>query len=310
MNVKKISLVFFFLLLSFLNETLAKIENKIVVKIDNQIITSYDVKNKIITTLILTKKEISQKNVNDLKSQVLDSLIQSKLKQIELSKFNYEDNLSQINSYLNSISSNNIDQLKNDFKLNNADFEIFLEEVKNEAKWRKLIYNKYAKKIEIDPIIIDKEIKKIIETKLDVIEYNLSEIEVILNNNELDKNKIKLVKEEIIKSGFENSVMKFSISSTASENGKIGWINANTLSKQILNVVKQMKIGEVSEPIKRQNSVLFIKINDKKKSKSSDVNIVELKNNLINQKKNELFLLYSRSDLSKLRNTKFIEYYK
>ena len=48
----------------------------------------------------------------------------------------------------------------------------------------------------------------------------------------------------------------------------------------------------------------------KKKSKSSDVNIVELKNNLINQKKNELFLLYSRSDLSKLRNTKFIEYYK
>ena len=93
--------LFRFLLLSFLNETLAKIENKIVVKIDNQIITSYDIKNKIITTLILDKKEISQKNVNDLKSQVLDSLIQNKLKQIELSRFNYEDNLTQINSYLN-----------------------------------------------------------------------------------------------------------------------------------------------------------------------------------------------------------------
>ena len=59
-----------------------------------------------------------------------------------------------------------------------------------------------------------------------------------------------------------------------------------------------------------KNSVLFLKLNDIKESKSQNLNIPELKEKLIGQKKNELFLLYSRSDLSKLRNTKFIEYYK
>ena len=58
---------------------------------------------------------------------------------------------------------------------------------------------------------------------------------------------------------------------------------------------------------KRQNNILFLKINDKRISKSENINIVELKNNLINQK-NELFNLYSRSHLSKLKNTSLIEY--
>ena len=69
-----------------------------------------------------------------------------------------------------------------------------------------------------------------------------------------------------------------------------------------------MNKGDISKPIKKQNSVLFLKINDKRISKSENINIVELKNNLINQKKNELFNLYSRSHLSKLQNTSLIEY--
>jgi len=71
-----------------------------------------------------------------------------------------------------------------------------------------------------------------------------------------------------------------------------------------------MKIGEVSKPINRQDTVIFLKLNDKKILENSKIDIDNLKSELINQKKNELFSLYSNSLLSKLRNTKFIEYYK
>ena len=47
---------------------------------------------------------------------------------------------------------------------------------------------------------------------------------------------------------------------------------------------------------------------DKKKSDIKNINIDDLKKNLINNKKNELFNLYSRSHLSKLKNTSLIEY--
>ena len=39
-------------------------ENKIIVKIDNQVITNYDLKNKILTSLILSDK-VNQENINN-----------------------------------------------------------------------------------------------------------------------------------------------------------------------------------------------------------------------------------------------------
>ena len=71
-----------------------------------------------------------------------------------------------------------------------------------------------------------------------------------------------------------------------------------------------MDIGDVSEPIKRQNNILFLKLTDVRNSKTENINMSELKQNLINQKRNELFSLYSRSHLSKLKNTSLIQYIK
>ena len=51
----------------------------------------------------------------------------------------------------------------------------------------------------------------------------------------------------------------------------------------------------LSEPIKTQNSILFLKLDDKKISKKKDINLVKLKESIIIQKRNELFNLYSRS---------------
>ena len=69
-----------------------------------------------------------------------------------------------------------------------------------------------------------------------------------------------------------------------------------------------MNIGDISQPIIKQNIFLFLKLNDKRKSKIDKVNLVKLRKNLINQKKNELFNLYSNSHLSKLKNNILIEY--
>ena len=89
-----------------------KAELKIIAKIDNEIITNYDIKSKIISTLILANKEINQKNIDSLKSNSLEFLIQHKLKKNELEKDDLNRDTTKIKSYLNSISSNNINNLK------------------------------------------------------------------------------------------------------------------------------------------------------------------------------------------------------
>ena len=302
--------ILFFIFNCFYNEVFAVIENKIILKVENEIITNFEVKNKILSTLILSNQEINQQNIDNFKKQALEFLIQYKLKKIELSKFNLKNDSSQINNYLNSISGNNINKLKDTFKRNNIDFKLFVDEVETQFKWQQLIYKIYVNKIQIDEKSINKELEDIVQKESEIQEFKISEIEILLNGDDSDEGKISNVQKQINLIGFENAALKFSSSSSAVNNGDIGWINGKSLSKQIYEVIKNMNLNEVSKPIKRSQSVLFLKLNDKKISKSNKINSVELKKNLIDRKKNDMFALYSKSHLSKLRNTSLIEYNK
>lgn len=283
---------------------------KILVKIDNELITNFDIKNKIITKLILTNQKINQKNINNLKKISLEELIQNRLKKIELENYNFKRDNNRINSYLNSLTSNSVNDLENLFNKNNINFQTFIDEIDTEFKWRNLIYQKYSKKIEISSEEIDRELKKKIQNQKKLTEYSLSEIEILSTDIDLDTEKINEVMVEIKKSGFDSAVSKYSISSTASNKGKLGWINSSSLSQDFLIILKNMKIGEISEPIIKQDKIIFLRLDDKKISNVSEGNFGTLREKVINQKKNELFNLYSSSYLSKLRNTKFIEYKK
>ena len=116
-------------------------------------------------SLILSGEEISQENINRYKNQALESLIQLKIKKIELKKYNISKNNDQVNRYLNSISSNNIPGLKKRFVSNNLNFELFLDEIETESKWQKLIFKLYSKKIDINENIINNELKKLFKIK-------------------------------------------------------------------------------------------------------------------------------------------------
>ena len=310
MKIKFITTSFILIFLFFNNSANAKFQNNIVVKIENEIITNFEIKNKILSTLVLSNQEINQKNINNIKSKALDSLTQLTLKKIELSKYNISDDLNQINRYLNSISSNDINSLKLKFEKNNVEFDLFIEEIKIELKWQKFIYEVYSKKINIDEVSLDGEIKKILKDKVDITEYRVSEIEVERKLNQSSRDVILNIQEKINQIGFENTALKYSVATSSSNKGDLGWINSNSLSKKIFNLLSQMNINDISEPIEKQNVIVFLKLTDKRKIKAENINVNELKKKLITQKKNELFNLYSRSHLSKLKNKSLIEYNK
>tara|TARA_B100000886_G_scaffold338063_1_gene300112 strand:+ start:2596 stop:3531 length:936 start_codon:yes stop_codon:yes gene_type:complete len=290
------------------NESFSAIKNKIIVKVDNQIVTNYELKNKILSFLILGNKEINQKSINLLKKQMLENLIQLKLKKIELSKYNIETDYVKTQNYIQSIYSNDIETIKKKFRENDLSYELFEEEIETEFRWRKLIYLIYSNRIQIDEKKINDNLKKILKDKLAIEEFNLSEIEIIIDDFNNQNKKISDIEEMLKKENFESIARKFSVSSSAKDDGNLGWINAKSLSDDIYREIKKLKKGGVTKPIKKQNSVLFLKLVDFKLSKVSDLDKSKLKLRLVNQKKNELFDLYSISHLSKLKNNSLIEY--
>lgn len=298
------------LLLFIFQNSYANIESKIILKVDNKIITNYEVKNKILSYLIINNQEINQKNINNLKRQTINNLILLKLKELEIEKYNLKQNDKDLSlrmqKYLAKVSSNDIIKMKTIFKSNGISFDIYRDGIKTELLWQDLIYKIYSKKIIINEDSIEKEVENLINQSEEFVEIKLYEIEILLNNDLNDKNKISLVEDNIKKFGFENTASKFSISSSAVNKGNLGWINTKSLSKEIFNIVEKVKIGDYSEPIIRANSALFLMIKDKRKSMVNQIDKSKIKKQLFDQKKSELFNLYSQSHLSKLKNTSLI----
>lgn len=284
---------------------------KIVAKIGNEIITSFELENKIKTTLFLSNFELNQKNIDEVKSISLVSLIDLKLKKEELKRFKIKQNVDdRINNHLKNISiRKNISPLilKDEFENNQIDYNQYVDEIKTEFLWQTLIFSLYKKKISLDENQITNELNQAIRREKYIQEFRLAEIEVekISSNNKQFENEIQ---NYIKKNGFEEAVLKFSIATSAEKKGDIGWINSTTLSDKVLNAIKDLKIGEVSKPLKNSQSIIFLKlINKRKILDKTKMNMEELKNQIINKQTNDLLEMFSNNHLSQKKNNTLIE---
>ena len=293
--------------------TNASIQNKIIATVNNEIVTSYELKNKIMTFLILNKVEVNQENINNYKNQSLKTLINMKIRKNELVKYNLLNSKIDTSRFIEQQSKKynfTIEEFKKEFLNNNLSYDLYLQEIQLELGWQQLILQLYGNKIIVDEYEIDEELKKIIDNQKEMIEYRLSEIEVQVNDNEKVTNLVEEIQNQIIKDGFKNTAIKYSTSSTALEGGEIGWVNSESLSNKMLNAISNMKLKEVSKPMMHNNSILFVKLEEIKKVDALKINSIETKKKIIDQKKNELLNLFSNSHLSKIRNNASIELIK
>ena len=313
MELKNFIFKFFFIII-FINiesNSFALTKNKIIANVEDQIISSYELKNEIKTILFLSDQDINQKNIDIAKKQAMTKLINYKLKKNQIIKFNIQsDNSAQVNNYLKNLSSKyktDINGIKKIFKNKDLDFEIYLDEIETEFNWQKLIFHKFKDKIVLNDEEISKELKDFIKTQSNLMEYKLAEIEIPLKNNSEDKSTILEINNQINEIGFEKTAIKYSISTSSLDGGNIGWINSRSLSKKILDLLNEMNINDISQPIIQTNTATILKLLDKKTIDIKNTDIDKLKKRLVKAKRNELLNLYSNNYLSKLRNNALIE---
>ena len=290
----------------------SSIKNNIIVRVGNEIVTSYELENKIKTLLFLNKDELSQNNINKVKKISLKTLIDIKLKKEELNKYNFKMNDNMVDNHLTKIASSfniNKKDLEKLFISNDINFKQYKEDLQIEFSWQQLIFQLYAKKISLEESQILGDLNLIISKNDELEEFKLSEIEVDFVDSNQKKTLINEIKNYIKNFNFEEAAVKYSLATTALEGGNLGWINSAGMSEKLLNKVKKMKIDETSEPIISTNKILFLKLIDRRIVKNPEkLDIEELKNSIIQNKKNEMLNLYANSHLSKKRNITSIKF--
>jgi len=311
--MKRLVIIKVLLIISFFNSdhVLSKINNKIIANVGNQIITDLDIEDEIKTMLILNQKKFSQENINQVKNMAVNALIKRSIKKNEILKYKIKDyDEKGLSNYLIQVSKQlNTDRegLKNILETNLINYEIFIDKYKTELRWNNLIYSLYKNQLNINTVEIENELKKSLENKIEIVEYELSEIEVLFNQKDLNKN-LEEIYETIKNSDFITAVKKYSISPSSENDGKMGKLNEKSLSKVYLNELKKLSIGEITNPIRSGESVVILKIDNIKKIGNEDLDLEKIKKEIVLRKRDEKLNLFSRSHLSSVENSILVKF--
>ena len=293
--------IYVLIFLFIFNSNSYSLDNKILLKIENQIITSIDLENEF-RYLLALNKNLLQMDRKRMLEYSKNSLVREKIKKIALLK-NIE-NFNLPDEYIGKILKNiyekigikNLNDFKNYLKTQNIDYQFVKNKIEIEAKWNEFIYAKFHKRINLNKEELRKEILK----RQDINSYDLSEILFEVSKSEDLEKKYKEIKKLIEEESFENASIIFSVSDSAKNGGKLGWIRQDALNTLIQNKISKLKINQITEPITIPQGFLILKLNNKKIIQTNiDVDL-ELKK-LINLRTNEQLNQFSRIYFNKFK---------
>jgi hypothetical protein len=162
---KKFFFIYIILSLFFNSSSGKSLSNNVIVTIDNVIITELDLKKELEFIKFINKSEIDI-NSTKVKKEIIESLIDRKIKKIEVDNAKIEISEKEIENYLyNYLVNNKInDEILNDFYKN---YQLEKDYLKNiisvDTRWIKMIRQLYESRINVNITEVNEQIKKEIQ---------------------------------------------------------------------------------------------------------------------------------------------------
>ena len=289
---------------------IAAISNKIILTVADIPITLYDIKQEVKLLNILNAGQLRDESIEELQKIAVESLTIKTIKEVEVKKKLVNQNVSQeiIQHEISRLKESlNIDQtqLEKILSANELELDDLKRHIFTQILWSRLIYQINVDKMKVNEDFLNKQIEEYDKTKISN-EYSLSEIVVPINDSQNINDVYRNIKEKILTEGFKNVASELSVSKSASAGGKLGWINTAALAKEISQVLENMKIGEISKPIKIGSALVIIQLNNKRRLEEK-IDLEIIKKQIINNEQNRLLNLYSKRYFNKLKAAVIIE---
>jgi len=273
--------------------------------VGNKPITNYDLKNEIKMLNILSGGKLLNEKNNLINRVGMDSLISRLIKQTEIEKhdffnFNQKDLDYEVDLISKSIGIG-VQDLENIFKSSSIPFSLLIDRIVTDLRWNGLIFNIYKNKITIDNEYITKQLN-LIKEKQFIKEYLISEILIDPVPSEKLKDEISKIKNMVNTNGFEKTALEISITGTAANGGKLGWLKETEISEKFKDLIKKTPVGQMSEPLILPEGIMFIKVNENRTVKNK-INIENAKTKLVAEEKIKKLNRFSIIHYKKLKNS-------
>ena len=273
--LKRIYFVIGLFLISF--NLIAKIEllDRVIAVVDSGIIMESQLNSRVEEILVRLKSDKAElPPLNLLEEQVLDRLIIEEIQLQLAERAGIKISDSELNQTLARVASQNNLSLE-DFRIKlegeGTSYKSFRDTIRKELIIQRVQRGKVGSKIDIS----EQELENFInseEGKTQLAEqYNVQHILLAVksNSSELETTEIKNNAESLIKrindgENFEKLAASYSSGQNALEGGFLGWRSSAELPSLFADAVLDMKVGEVSTPLKSGAGFHILKLIDKR----------------------------------------------
>ena len=263
---KYINYLILFIFIVYNNLHATKIE--IIAKINNQIITNIDLEYRLNLALEISNIPNEIKFKKQIKQQMLNLLIDEKLKIQEAEKQGILISSAEVYSEISRLEQRlNLprDSLIKTFRSKNIPEIVIYDQIRGQLLWNKIISYRIANNISISNKQTEEALQNFIKSSGEV-EYNISEIFISHSSNDLvnsSEDKIYSIYNKVNTSNFTILAQQFSDGVLNVNN----WYRESALNPEVIKTIRNLQVGAISKPIKTNSGLHIYLLNDKRKTK-------------------------------------------
>lgn len=230
--------------------------DRIVATVNGDAITEADVDDRAKLFALSTGTRIDAALLDRLKPQITRQLIDEKLRIQEIQHRKIVVTPEEIASAISSIESRNgmpKDALRNRLAADGVSLSTLIDQIRVQIGWTHVIRQNLGPRA----LVTDAEVQareNALKAEQGQPEYDLSEIFIPIDDpthaQEADHFAEAVIQQLRAGAPFGIVAAQFGQNQSALEGGSLGWVTAERLDPQVLEVVRQMPVGAISNPIR------------------------------------------------------------
>jgi len=256
---------------------------RIAAVVNDQVVSMFDLAGRIRLTIVSSGLEDSPEIRTRLAPQILRTLIDEALEVQEAKRLNITVNSAEIEQAMARIAKQNDmtdTQFSNFLKQSGIPLSTLVAQIRAGLSWSKIVAEKIRPSIEIGDDQVQEYLDRLKASK-DKPEYRLQEIFLAVDTPQQEDDVRRTAERlsEQIKRGanFTAVARQFSQSATAAVGGDLGWVEEGALEPEIQRAVDQLKVGEISAPIRTVSGFHLILLREKRQSGAAAADTSTLK---------------------------------
>ncbi|AAW60084.1 Peptidyl-prolyl cis-trans isomerase [Gluconobacter oxydans 621H] len=220
--------------------------------------------------VLSTGLPISPEIMNRMRGQIIHQLIDERLKTQEILKLHINVEPDQIAGAISNIEQRNgmpKNALRDRLASDGVSLTTLIDQIRVQIGWMQVLREKLGEEGRVTATQISQR-EQALQAEQGRPQYFMSEIFVPVADPRHDENELAFTKTIIsqLREGapFPIVAAQFSQAQSALDGGSMGWVQEDNLDPQVVNIVRQMPIGAISNPIQVAGGFVIATVQSKR----------------------------------------------